>query len=711
MKIYKQSNNALFYKDEIIKLPKKLKGLYFVKHENKIIELSKYIHTHYKPKKEFITQSFNETDYEVLKTSNYPFLKFPFEYFNPLQTLTFDNVFKQDNLLVCAPTASGKTVVAEMFMGVCLALKQKVLYLSPLKSLSDEKLQDWNNPNYIFKNKKISILTGDFQLTANRETELNNADIICMTTEMFDSKTRNILNNDFIKNIGLIIIDEFHLIGVKDRGDKLECSLIKYLTYKPDTKILCLSATFPNANDIKEWFKTISGNNTEIIKSDYRPCKLNFNFCEIKTDNGYFKNIDKTEVENKIRELVSTYENDKFLIFVNSKKQGYEIERKLKNFNFKVAFHNADKNKTERNYIETEFKNPQGKIRILISTTTLAWGVNLPARRVIITGLKIGSVSISSWDIQQMAGRAGRPKFDKQGDVYIFTETGKLDYARNVVCNPEEVYSCMAETDVLKFHLLTEIKNKTITDFESVKTWYSKTLAKAQNLVLNEIKLQELIDKFEKYEMIEIKNGKYKIKFLGIISVNFYFNPDDVNDWKHNFKKLNISGDKFNDGELCNAIGNTHSFNAGYLTYEDKIELKHISRELNLPINPALKTINVLYRMINEMPLGRYSMQGNLIRNDIDRIVSVSKMINQYLGFEEIQKTLDDFSLRLKYNVGKEFVELIRIDGIGKAFAKQLFDNGIKNRKSLLKRENQSIVKSILKNKTENILKNISLNN
>lgn len=157
---------------------------------------------------------------ELVSTSKFPYAKFPFESFNPVQSRVFEYYDKQNNLVIATATSSGKTVIAEMIASYEIrANKKKAMYLVPMKSLAQEKYEDWTDPKHHFYDLKVSICTGDYRLTPSRQKELDQADVIIMSSEMLSHRTRsnNAEKNKWMSQIGTLIIDESHLLSVPGR--------------------------------------------------------------------------------------------------------------------------------------------------------------------------------------------------------------------------------------------------------------------------------------------------------------------------------------------------------------------------------------------------------------------------------------------------------------------------------------------------------------
>ena len=181
---------------------------------------------------------------------------FKFSHFNPIQTQVFHCCYNTDeNVLLGAPTGSGKTVAAEL--AILRLMKErpdlKSIYIAPLKALVSERMKDWNRKFVETLGKRLVELTGDF--TPDIAT-LKSADIVTTTPEKWDGISRNWQQRPYVKSVGLVIIDEVHLLGM-ERGPILEVivSRMRYISSRTDTpiRILCLSTAVANARDLADW--------------------------------------------------------------------------------------------------------------------------------------------------------------------------------------------------------------------------------------------------------------------------------------------------------------------------------------------------------------------------------------------------------------------------------------------------------------------------
>lgn len=313
---------------------------------------------------------------QLVSTKQYPnYASFPFENFNPVQSRIFEIFDKPGtNIIVSAATSSGKTITAEMIMAYTVRVeRKKAIYLAPMKALAKEKIDDWLADNHHFKDLKLAICTGDYRLTPDRKKELEEADIIMLTTEMLNSRCRhfNSEHNEFLREVGCLVSDEFHLIGVPGRGDHAEVGLMKFCEINPDCRIVALSATMPNVVELAEWISyTLTGRDTYLLKSEYRPCPLGVHW-ELYEDVGPYDIQEENKV-SKAMDIIREYPDDIFLVFAHTKKTGEMMKRSLKSAGIKCEFHSADLDKDDRHKIEEQFRTR--KLRVLIATSTVAWG-------------------------------------------------------------------------------------------------------------------------------------------------------------------------------------------------------------------------------------------------------------------------------------------------------------------------------------------------
>jgi hypothetical protein len=309
----------------------------------------------------------NPPDMPLIPTTGYTY---PFPFFNPVQSMVHPFRNDDSNIVIGASTSSGKTICAEILMEETLRQNQRVVYLSPLKSLTQEKYEDWKTR---FPLDPITILTGDYTLSEEKRNALSSSRIIVMTSEMTDSRTRRMETekNYWLKEVGLVIVDESHILSTS-RGHAVESGIMRFSLINPHARILFLSATMPNVGQLGEWLTLLNGKPTRVIQSTWRPVELNMHYAEYNTDDTY-EGVQMAKKGMAIS-IVKMKPAEKFLIFCHDKGTGNSLVKLLKEEGIEAKFHNADLDMTERLETETLFSKREGGLRVLVSTSTLAWG-------------------------------------------------------------------------------------------------------------------------------------------------------------------------------------------------------------------------------------------------------------------------------------------------------------------------------------------------
>nr|5M59_A Chain A, Pre-mRNA splicing helicase-like protein [Thermochaetoides thermophila]5M59_C Chain C, Pre-mRNA splicing helicase-like protein [Thermochaetoides thermophila]5M59_E Chain E, Pre-mRNA splicing helicase-like protein [Thermochaetoides thermophila]5M59_G Chain G, Pre-mRNA splicing helicase-like protein [Thermochaetoides thermophila] len=399
---------------------------------------------------------------------------------NKIQSKCFPTAFLDDgNMLVCAPTGSGKTNVAMLTMLREIGKNRnekgeidldafKIVYIAPLKALVQEQVGNFGKrlePYGI----KVSELTGDRQLT---KQQISETQVIVTTPEKWDVITRKATDISYTNLVRLIIIDEIHLLH-DDRGPVLESIVSRTIRRTEQTgepvRIIGLSATLPNYRDVASFLRVDFEKGLFYFDGSYRPCPLRQEFIGV-TDKKAIKQL-KTMNDityQKVLEHVGQNRNQ-MLIFVHSRKETaktakyirdkalemdtinqilkhdagtrevlQEAASSVNNTDLKdllpygFGIHHAGMSRADRTDVEDLFAS--GHIQVLVCTATLAWGVNLPAHTVIIKGTQVYSPEKGSWvelspqDVLQMLGRAGRPQYDTYGEGIIITTQGEIPY-------------------------------------------------------------------------------------------------------------------------------------------------------------------------------------------------------------------------------------------------------------------------------------------
>ena len=451
----------------------------------------------------------------------------------PPQQEALPSALSGKNIMLTIPTASGKSLVAHLTIAHRLKneLKdKKALYVVPLKALATEKYNELKEIAKVI-NLKVGLAIGDRSSESN---SIETADILVCTSEKLDSLLRS--RSELISKIGILVSDEFHLIHDPGRGPTLEVLISRIRHKKPEVQIIALSATVGNSEELAKWL------DAELIQSEWRPVTLHSGTLTdllVKVHRIDGKGNDewpnpRTIEGNKGKNLQAALDDTvkqkgQLLVFVNSRagaqKEARELSKhiikkgtlrdkkkeRLRKFSNSlkqgenssalgiklaeaikggVAFHHAGLTSEQRNNIEKMFKN--GDLYCIVATPTLAQGVNLPARRVVIRDVKRWNTAAGRnlpmpiMEIKQMLGRAGRPKYDQMGDAWIISKN--IDEELKLVehfllSEPEKVVSKLAnpnansaeEDPALLTHILSLIATSDMNDRNSIGRFFSQT--------------------------------------------------------------------------------------------------------------------------------------------------------------------------------------------------------------------------------------------
>ena len=630
---------------------------------------------------------------DLVPTEGYPY-KFP--KFNPVQSLVYPFKESDCNMIIGANTSSGKTICAELFMEETLRAGKRVIYLSPLKSLTQEKYDDWKTR---FGRYTITILTGDYTLSEARKAELGRSNIIVMTSEMADSRTRRMEseNNYWLKEVGLVIVDESHILST-GRGHAVESGIMRFSKINGDAKILFLSATMPNVDQLGAWLLSLNQKKTKVIYSIWRPVSLQFHYREyeiVRTNWGGESYQASQEAKKAIAiEIIKSKPTEKFLVFAHDKNTGRGMVKRLKDEGIDSQFHNADLDLTERLEVEAAFTKREGGLRVLISTSTLAWGRNLPARNVVILGVHRGLNKVDELDIIQMSGRAGRYGIDDEGHVYLIIPEMSTESWKETFRNPRPIMSQLRSHQVLAFHVLAEIQNKVITNPRTLLAWYSRSLAYFQGEEFGIEDAQGLLEDLEDMEMVINKGTHYVLTGLGKVSGWLYFNPYDVYAWYRNFDQL-FRGKEgtippMDDLSISWALTDIPTNDWGYIPRDVKEEADDMAWKLRnryIQASDAVHFSLAAYKCLNGDELGKGTLNNNAraIKYDIQRTNQALGLIDSMYGKWERKEFWNVLPARIKYGIPEEMIELVRLPGIGGVKARKMWEKGIQTLEDVTK--------------------------
>jgi helicase len=631
-------------------------------------------------------------------------------------------IFERKNLLVAIPTASGKTLVAEMAMHYHIAAGGKCLYIVPLKALASEKFEEFSN-----KGVRIGIATGDFD---RRDDMLGRNDIIVATSEKLDSLLRN--SASWIPDITLLVIDEVHLIDSDGRGPTVEMVIAKMRYRNPNMQVIGLSATIGNPGKLAGWL------NAELVTSTWRPVDLRQGvFCNDKIhfrDNSRpVKAVSKNYDDLNLC-LDTVAEGGQCLVFVSSRRNAEAFAKRaaaaikseepaLVAYAEKLrgiaetemgkilaicvekgaAFHHAGLSRIERSVVEDGFR--KGLIKCISSTPTLAAGLNLPARRVIIrdylrfsAGEGMQPIPVSEY--HQMAGRAGRPRLDPYGEAVLIAKD-EAQVAELFDCYieapAEDIHSKIAEPNALYTHVLSLIASGfagtrgELTDFMS-RTFYA--FEHRQSRVMQ--KSVEAALKFLVSENMVVEVGEHlgSTEFGTLVS-RLYIDPRSAAIIVNGLRESK----EYSDRGLLQLICSTPDMPNLYVRNSDLAALTRMvdahADELWLPIpvdeeeaEPwyrVLKTTMLLTDWTDELTDTKICERYGVGPGDIFGMVeSVNWLLHATSELARMfalsfHTKVREFEICMKNGIRRELLPLVKLRGIGRVRARRLFNNGIRS--------------------------------
>ncbi len=657
-----------------------------------------------------------------------------FSVFNPMQQAVLSKDWKNKNLVVSAPTASGKTIIAELCaLNSIISRKQKVVYTCPLRSLAHEHFSEFKKKYSQSLNVKAAISIGDFD---SASSYLQNNDIIFSTYEKLDSLIRH--RAEWLNNIGLLVLDEVHELD-NNRGPTLEMLVTKLRFLNPKVQLLALSATIPNADEIAKWL------HADLVQSDFRPVQLREGVL-LDNEIHFSKQKEKLaeyESAGQLFALINdtlALKEKQALVFVNTRRHSEGVAKKLSSLTEKrlaerekiflekqsvrilnvleapteqcvslsklvkkgIAFHNAGLLQKQREIVEQLFKS--NHLKVLVATPTLGAGINLPAFRVIIPSLyrytAWGQQRIPVREYKQWAGRAGRPRFDSVGEAVLIarSQLEAEDLLENYVNGEiEDVSSRLGAEPVLRMHLLAAIANDFVFDLQSLEDFFGKTFFALQFGSLSGLfeKISELLLELQQMGFVKGNEKQFRATLLGKRVSELYLDP------------LSAHGLVFSLNRNLSDFGFLFAFASMFELFplvsvpkkrETELweKLQEFSGELSVDLQremlsdpDLLKKFNtalLLRSWIEELPeqsIGKdFGVQPGILRGKLlicDWLAYSAFELSKLLGLQHNLPKLLLLRKRLKKGVRQELIPLCELRGIGRVRARRLWHSNIRN--------------------------------
>ncbi len=660
------------------------------------------------------------------------------ELYPPQEDAIKTGVLGGRNLVMASPTASGKTLIAQLCaLRHIMERGGKVIYLTPLRALTWEKYEEFQAFTGLRRldgrKIRVGVSTGDMD---NASPWLQAYDIVICTNEKCDSLLRH--RSPWMEGITLVVADEIHLIG-NDRGPTLEVALARLRQMSPNLQVLALSATVSNADEVAEWL------NAESVTTEWRPVELLEGVAQgsaITFSNRETKSLEPHHGSSPINVAMnSVLDGGQTLIFAESRRRTMSQAREAANaligtlsrrdtaalqkvasdisyhgektsltdqlanaVSRGAAFHHAGLSREHRRIVEAAFK--AGNIKILTATPTLASGVNLPARTVVISSYKrfvpgLGMYPIPVLEYKQMSGRAGRPQYDEYGHaILIASSPDEQDAIMEgyILAKPERIYSRLAQESALRGHTLAAIASDYAHTEGGLLDFFGETFY-GYHYPATSIKLilSGMLRYLAREDMIEYKGDYLYATDFGRRVSELYIDPFTGVVMRDGLRKGALDVTDFTWLHLiCHTpdmrpilrprrkdSGLVQSFMEERIeefTFPPSDEGDYVEYEQFLG---EVKTAMVLQAWIEETGEGdlldRYGVQPgdrySAVTN-AEWLLYATHAVAGILGLRDRRRHLGRLRDRVKHGVTEKLLPLVRLKGIGRMRARVLYNSG-----------------------------------
>ncbi|XP_030963282.1 DExH-box ATP-dependent RNA helicase DExH12-like [Quercus lobata] len=601
---------------------------------------------------------------------------------NRVQSKVYETaLFKADNILLCAPTGAGKTNVAVLTILQQIALNRnsdgsfnhsdyKIVYVAPMKALVAEVVGNLSN-RLQYYDVKVRELSGDQSLTRQ---QIEETQIIVTTPEKWDIITRKSGDRTYTQLVKLLIIDEIHLLH-DNRGPVLESVVARTVrqieTTNEHIRLVGLSATLPNYEDVALFLRvdTKKGGLFHFDNS-YRPVPLSQQYIGITVK----KPLQRFQLMNDVcyEKVMAVAGKHQILIFVHSRKETAKTARAIRDtalandtlgrflkedsasreilhsqtdlvksnelkdlLPYGFAIHHAGLARADRQLVEELFSD--GHVQVLVSTATLAWGVNLPAHSVIIKGTQIYNPEKGAWtelsplDVMQMLGRAGRPQYDSYGEGIIITGHSELQYYLSLMNQQLPIESQFVSK--LADQLNAEIVLGTVQNAREACNWIgytylfvrmvrNPTLYGLPHDIIDRDKFLEerradlihsaatILDKnnLVKYDR---KSGYFQVTDLGRIASYYYITHGTISTYNEHLKPT------MGDIELCRLFSLSEEFKYVTVRQDEKMELAKLLDRVPIPIKESLEEPSAKINVLLQAYISQLKLEGLSLTSDM----------------------------------------------------------------------------------------------
>ena len=633
---------------------------------------------------------------------------FPFERFNEMQTEALPALLESaENLVACAPTASGKTALAELAICDTLQSGGTALFIAPMRALTNEKEREWERFEDL--GYSVYVVTGERDLNPRRAER---ADVLVMTPEKLDSATRkhDSRRYGFITDVDCCVIDEVHLLDSEKRGSVLEVTVAR-LRRLCDPRIVALSATMPNIEDVADWLDAPPETTFDFGEA-YRPVDLHAGVETYAHGENAF--ADKYRRLYRTLDLVEPHlEDGQALVFVSSRQDAVQAAKKARDelaerdvpiaargdFAFHeetqrvendtlrqsildgVAFHHAGLARSDKDDVEAWFR--EGKIRVLFSTSTLAWGVNLPARCVVIRDTKYhdpleGEVDMSPIDVLQMLGRAGRPEYDDVGYAWVVCDGVDADRYRRLLHEGKPLESRLPED--LDAHLVAEVALGTVRDVDDVMEWlettfyYVRAESRPERYDYANLRgrlrdtLEDLVDR----GFVETEELGLEATLLGNLASKFYLRLDTASRFH------DLATGEITEASALETVARAAEFDSVNARSDERDAIQSVIGKRDMPPG-ARKVLAILKASTRGSVPTELESDAWVIRQNALRLLAALHAFAERFGDARDANLLRRIEARVENSVPEDAVGLVAIDGVGAGRAHKLAEAGIES--------------------------------
>ena len=634
-----------------------------------------------------------------------------------------------ENLVLAVPTASGKSLVAYLALVQRALAGAKGIYIVPLRALASEKYEDLKA--FEPAGLRVAISTGDLDAT---DPWLSRADIVVCTSEKADALLRH--RAEWIDRVGTIVADEVHLVHDPERGPTLEVLLARFRAINPRAQLIALSATIRNSGDVADWLSA------RHVRSDWRPVALREGVLygkAVRFVDGEQREIpdipdrEADAVERLVHDSVAG--GGQCLVFVNTRKSTESVAEKLRPVVSRllkteestllsadaagdveersgldakvercvrsgVAFHHAGLTNAQRQRIEKAFK--QGVLKAIVATPTLAAGVNLPARRVIVRDLwrydaGVGNAPIPVLEYKQMAGRAGRPRYDRVGEAICVAKNWDQRVRileEYLLADPETITSKLGAESALRTHLLAGIAMGFTPDEQAVIEFLQGTfLWREQESWVLEARVADVL-RFLREEGFVEPGAKLRATLFGKRTSDLYIDPVTAVKMRDALQAAAGGRRKPSAIGWLHAACATPDMRPLYLRRgDDWIESAAVEHEgellVPLPVGSdfewflsELKTAFLLHDWIDEATMDKIERKYEVYPGDLHQKVDTAEWLVHalkelaHLFHRDGLPELSELHVRVKHGIRRELLPLIRLTGVGRVRARALHAAG-----------------------------------